>query len=127
MSIDFKGFTVYKNDMLPPNTLMVSPDVYEKLTETPEQREAREANTLAGIERVSQLINARLQARGLSPTGRSRTGEPNHQDLPKGLVPGHAFEKASQEYFDAVVKSMSDKGESNFGPPLKPYWRDEQP
>lgn len=41
MTIDFKGFTVYKNDMLPPNTMMVGPDVYEKLTETPEQRQAR--------------------------------------------------------------------------------------
>ena len=79
MTIDFKGFTVFKNGMLPPNTLMVSPDVYEKLTETPEQRQARE-------HRASEAFNhlaAQMKARGLSPTGRSLRGEPNYQDMPK--------------------------------------------
>lgn len=81
MTIDFKGFTVYKNDLLPPNTLMVSPDVYEKLTETPEQRQARADAFKAHLDdRFTEL----MAARGLSPTGRSRAGEPNYQDLPKG-------------------------------------------
>lgn len=79
MSIDFKGFTVYKNDMLPPNTMMVSPDVYEKLTETPEQRQVREDAFKAHLDRFTEL----MAARGLSPTGRSLKGEPNYQDLPK--------------------------------------------
>lgn len=83
MSIDFKGFTVYKNDMLPPNTLMVSPDVYEKLTETPEQRQAREDAFAAQLKNLDDL----MRARGLSPTGRLRTGGPNYQDLPKGPKP----------------------------------------
>lgn len=83
MSIDFMGFTVYKAEILPPNTLMASPDIYEKLTETPEQRQAREE----GFKSVLGHINDMLLARGFSPTGRSRTGEPNYQDLPKGPKP----------------------------------------
>lgn len=93
MSIDFKGFTVYKNDMLPPNTLMVSPDVYEKLTETPEQRAEREHRASEAFKHLAE----EMKARGLSPTGRSRRGEPNYQDLP------------------------------SLGAPQKPYWRDDFP
>lgn len=92
MSIDFKGFTVYKNDMLPPNILMVSPDVYEKLTETPEQRQAREDAFKAHLDRFTEL----LAARGLSPTGRSRTGEPNYQDLPESHIPGQPFKRPGE-------------------------------
>lgn len=92
MTIDFKGFTVYKNDMLPPNTLMVSPDVYEKLTETPEQRQAREDAFKAHLDRFTEL----MAARGLSPTGRSLKGEPNYQDLPKSHVPGQAFKRPGE-------------------------------
>lgn len=56
MSIDFMGFTVYKADILPPNTLMVSPDVYEKLTETPEQRQAREDAFKANLDLVKSRV-----------------------------------------------------------------------
>ena len=83
MTIDFKGFTVYKNDMLPPNTLMVSPDVYEKLTETPEQRQAREHRATEAFNHLA----AEMKARGLSPTGRRLDRQPNYQDLPKGPKP----------------------------------------
>jgi hypothetical protein len=92
MSIDFKGFKVYKADILPPNTIMVSADVYEKLTETPEQRQARENAFKAHLDRFTEL----MAARGLSPTGRTRTGEPNYQDLPKGHVPGQAFKRPGE-------------------------------
>ena len=55
MTIDFKGFKVYKNEMLPPNTLMVSPDVYEKLTETPEQRQVREVEVKTWLEHFNLI------------------------------------------------------------------------
>lgn len=80
MTIDFKGFTVYKNHMLPPNTLMVSPDVYEKLTETPEQRQVREHRAFEAF----NVLAEKMKVLGLSPTGRSLKGEPNYQDLPRG-------------------------------------------
>lgn len=83
MSIDFKGFTVYKADILPPNTLMVSPDVYERLTETPEQRQAREHRATEAFKHLAE----QMKALGLSPTGRSVTGQPNFQDLPKAPKP----------------------------------------
>lgn len=86
MSIDFKGFTVYKNDMLPPNTLMVSPDVYEKLTETPEQRQARAHRATEAFNHLDRFTEL-MAARGLSPTGRLLSSEPNYQDLPKGSKP----------------------------------------
>lgn len=84
MSIDFKGFTVFKNDMLPPNTLMVSPDVYEKLTETPEQRAAREAEVQAQFDKISSL----MAAYGLATHGKELHRQANMSgNLPKGPKP----------------------------------------
>lgn len=60
MSIDWNGFTVYKADILPPNTLMVSPDVYEKLTETPEQQAKRFDAMKAVVDRFDDLVKRRV-------------------------------------------------------------------
>lgn len=83
MSIDWNGFTVYKADILPPNTLMVSPGVYEKLTETPEQRAEREHRASEAFKHLAE----EMKARGLSPTGRVLDVHPRYQDLPKGPKP----------------------------------------
>lgn len=83
MTIDFKGFAVYKNEMLPPNTLMVSPDVFELLTETPEQRQSQYDAFTAQLNDLDRL----MLARGLSPTGRTTHRQPNLADLPKGPKP----------------------------------------
>lgn len=38
---DFSGYKIVKSDALPPGTMLVSADIYEQLTETPEQRQDR--------------------------------------------------------------------------------------
>lgn len=50
------GIKIFKNDMLPPMTLMASPDLFEKLTDTPEQSEAKHQALLANIAMLQQLV-----------------------------------------------------------------------
>lgn len=50
------GIKIFKNDMLPPMTLMASPDLFEKLTDTPEQSEAKHQAILANIAMLQQLM-----------------------------------------------------------------------
>lgn len=38
---NFSGYKIIKSDALPPGTMLVSSDVYDQLTETPEQRQER--------------------------------------------------------------------------------------
>ena len=52
------GFRIFKDPFLPPSTLMVSEDVYEKLTETPEQREAREQAVVDLFSRTEELMKS---------------------------------------------------------------------
>lgn len=50
------GIKIFQNDMLPPMTLMASPDLFAKLTDTPEQAEAKHQSILANIAMLQQLI-----------------------------------------------------------------------
>jgi len=51
--IDWNGFQVLKNDMLTGRTMVVSPEVYEMLTETSEQRQTK---ARALVEKANQLM-----------------------------------------------------------------------
>lgn len=51
--INWNGIQVLKNDSLTGRTMVVSPEVYEMLTETPEQRQAK---ARALVEKADQLI-----------------------------------------------------------------------
>lgn len=72
------GVVVMKNDMLPPGWMVVSPDVYDLLTATPESRAAGLADFKAKVDQFEAL----LKKKGLSPTGR-QPSEPQYQELPK--------------------------------------------
>ena len=50
--VDWNGIQILKNDMLTGRMMIVSPEVFEMLTETPEQRQAK-ARTL--VEKANQL------------------------------------------------------------------------
>ena len=50
------GIQVLKNDMLPPMTMMVSPDLFAKLTDTPEQAEAKHQAILAQFALFDQVL-----------------------------------------------------------------------
>ncbi len=60
------GIQVMQSDLLPKNTMMVSPDVYKLLTATPEQHE----QSLSSFKKTVDDFQALLKAKGLSPTGR---------------------------------------------------------
>lgn len=77
-ALNIGGIQVMKNDWLPAGTMMVSPDVYELLTATPEQQAEKLAQFKAQVDNFQDL----LKRRGLSPTGR-KPGEPQFQELPK--------------------------------------------
>lgn len=51
--INWNGIQVLKNDLLTGRTMVVSPEVYEMLTETPEQRQAK---ARALVEKADQLM-----------------------------------------------------------------------
>lgn len=77
-AISVGGVQIVKNDWLPPNTMMVSPDVYEALTETPEQAAQKLVQFKTQVDKFQEL----LKARGLSPTG-CKPSDPQFQELPK--------------------------------------------
>lgn len=52
-AVDWNGIKVLKDDMLTGRTMIVSPEVYEMLTETPEQRQAK---ARALVERADQFM-----------------------------------------------------------------------
>lgn len=51
--IDWNGIQLLKNDLLTGRMMIVSPEVFEMLTETPEQRQAK-ARSL--VEKADQLM-----------------------------------------------------------------------
>jgi hypothetical protein len=51
--INWNGIQVLKNDLLTGRTMVVSPEVYEMLTETSEQRQAK---ARALVEKADQLM-----------------------------------------------------------------------
>lgn len=50
------GIRIMKNDLLQPMTVMVSPDLYQQLTETPEQAEARREYTLTQLATLAAMV-----------------------------------------------------------------------
>lgn len=56
--IDWKGIQVLKNDLLTGRTMVVSPEVYEMLTETPEQRQEKARALVAKADRLMALCDA---------------------------------------------------------------------
>lgn len=50
------GIKILENSMLPPMTMMVSPDLFAKLTDTPEQAEAKHQAVLANFAMFDQLM-----------------------------------------------------------------------
>lgn len=53
---ELNGIKILENAMLPPMTMMVSPDLFAKLTDTPEQAEAKHHAVLAHFELFNQLM-----------------------------------------------------------------------
>lgn len=51
--IDWNGIQVLKNDLLQGRTMVVSPEIFEMLTETPAQRQAK---ARALVEKADQLM-----------------------------------------------------------------------
>jgi hypothetical protein len=47
---------VLKNDMLPPRTMVVSPDLFQLLTDTPELATARRNDMLGELSHIVELI-----------------------------------------------------------------------
>lgn len=57
------GIKIFQNDMLPSMTMMVSPDLFAKLTDTPEQAEAKHQSLLATFTQFDQLMTRHLSKR----------------------------------------------------------------
>ena len=52
----FAGIKVIRVDTLPPNTMMASPDVYEMLAATPEERAAKAEQLLKTMQSMSDKL-----------------------------------------------------------------------
>lgn len=63
--IDWNGIQVLKNDLLPGRTMVVSPDVFEMLTETPEQRQAKARALVEKADRLMALCDTLIKRPGL--------------------------------------------------------------
>lgn len=57
---------IMKNDLLPPMTMMVSPDLYQQLTDTPEQALERREHSLTQLANLAVLMQ-RTGARAPKP------------------------------------------------------------
>lgn len=56
--INWNGIQVLKNDLLTGRTMVVSPEVYEMLTETSEQRQAKARALLEKADQLMALCDA---------------------------------------------------------------------
>lgn len=57
------GIQVFQNGMLPPMTMMVSPDLFAQLTDTPEQAEAKHQAIVANFALFDQLMARHMSKR----------------------------------------------------------------
>lgn len=87
---------VIKSDVLPPNTIIVSEDLYQALTETPTEAAVRQTTQALELQRVWEALKFAIAGANpkraqlpefvmpshLSPTGRLPT-KPLFQELPK--------------------------------------------
>jgi predicted component of type VI protein secretion system len=56
--INWNGIQVLKNDLLTGRTMVVSPEVFEMLTETPEQRQAKARALVRKADQLMALCDA---------------------------------------------------------------------
>lgn len=95
--VDWNGIQVLKNDMLTGRMMIVSPEVFEMLTETPEERQAK---ARALVEKADQLMalcdkltGGRVgAAKAYGPRGQCKVhGCEDPATMPDGLCSGHFY------------------------------------
>jgi hypothetical protein len=95
--INWNGIQVLKNDLLTGRTMVVSPEVYEMLTETPEQRQAKARALVEKADQLMALCNRLTGGRGVAtnygPRGQCRIhGCEDPATAPNGTCSGHCYD-----------------------------------
>lgn len=95
--IDWNGIQVIKDDILPGRTMIVSPEVYEMLTETAEQRQAKARALVERADQLMALCDRLISAQGpaahsYGPRGQCKVhGCEDPAVTPDGLCNGHFY------------------------------------